>query len=59
MMLVQGMTIVGASQSEHDSGHHGVAAQRPVTEDKFALDRTMVLAKRVVEVARATEILRK
>ncbi|MCR4441394.1 MAG: flavodoxin family protein [Peptococcaceae bacterium] len=58
MMLVQGMTIVGPGHAGHDCGHFGVAAQRPAQEDKQALERIAVLAKRIFEVARETRVLR-
>lgn len=58
IMLIQGMTLVGAGHSEHDCGHHGVAGQKPVQEDKFACERIIILAKRMVEVARVTATLR-
>ena len=59
MMLVQGMTIVGGGHADHDCGHYGVAAQRPAQEDKYALERTVIMAKRIYEVSLATKSLRK
>lgn len=58
MMLCQGMTVVGDGFSEDDAGHQGACAQSPAGEDVQALKRAQVLAKRVVEVARATQGLR-
>lgn len=58
MMLVQGMTIIGAGQKDHDCGHYGVAAQRPATEDKYAQERIVIMAKRLLEVSMATQNLR-
>lgn len=58
LMLVQGMTIVGPGQAEHDCGHFGAAAQRPAEDDKQAQERVIILAKRVCEVAAATKSLR-
>lgn len=58
IMLVQGMIIVGDGYIEDDCGHHGVCAQKPGAEDGFALRRADILAKRLVEVCKATEPLR-
>lgn len=58
MMLCQGMTVVGDGFSEEDAGHQGACAQSPAGEDVQALKRAQILAKRVVEVARATQGLR-
>lgn len=58
IMLVHGMTIVGDGYWEGDCGHHGACAQKPAATDTQALERAAVLAKRVVEVARATVGLR-
>lgn len=59
IMLVQGMIIVGDGFGENDCGHHGVVGQRPAQEDDFALARTELLGKRLVEVCKATQSLRK
>lgn len=59
IMLVQGMIIVGDGFFEYDCGHHGVSGQRPAEKDEFAIKRTEILAKRIVEVCKATESLRK
>ncbi len=58
MMLVQGMTIVGGGQADHDCGHYGVAAQRPARKDQQAQDRIVIMAKRIYEVSKATKDLR-
>jgi multimeric flavodoxin WrbA len=58
MMLVQGITLVGAGQAEHDCGHFGVAAQKPAEEDQQAQERVTIMAKRIYEVATATNNLR-
>jgi multimeric flavodoxin WrbA len=58
MMLCHGMTVVGDGYLEDDAGHQGVCAQSPAREDEQALKRAQVLAKRVAEVARATQGLR-
>jgi len=58
MMLVQGMIIVGDGYDEDDCGHHGVCAQKPSQEDAFAIKRGEILAKRMVEVCKATMALR-
>ncbi len=59
MMLIQGMILVGDGQEEADAGHHGVCSQQPSEEDDFARKRALILTKRVLEVAQATEKLRK
>lgn len=58
MMLCHGMTVVGDGFFEDDAGHQGACAQSPASGDTQALKRAQVLAKRVVEVARATQGLR-
>lgn len=58
MMLVQGMTIVGGGQFEHDCGHYGVSSQRPASEDDFAKERIIIMAKRIYEVCETTRSLR-
>ncbi|MGI6607080.1 MAG: flavodoxin family protein [Peptococcia bacterium] len=58
MMLVQGMTIIGGGQREHDCGHYGVAAHQPAREDQYALERTIIMAKRLYELGVATKSLR-
>lgn len=50
IMLVQGMVIVGDGYIENDCGHHGVCAQRPASEDEFAIKRAQILGKRLAEV---------
>ncbi|MCX7708568.1 MAG: flavodoxin family protein [Clostridia bacterium] len=59
IMLVHGMIIVADGFGEDDCGHHGVCAQRPADKDEFAIKRSEILAKRLVEVCKATEQLRK
>jgi multimeric flavodoxin WrbA len=59
IMLVHGMIIVADGFGEDDCGHHGVCAHRPASEDEFAIKRAEILGKRLVEVCRATEGLRK
>ncbi len=58
MMLVNGMLIVGDGFIEDDCGHHGVCAMRPAKEDENVLKRTVISAKRLVEVCRATQSIR-
>lgn len=58
MMLVHGMLVVGDGYIDDDCGHLGAMAQRPSLEDGHALERVGVLAKRVVQVARATRGIR-
>jgi len=59
LMLSQGMTVVGDWWLEDEAGHMGVCAQSPANKDAEGLERIRVLAKRVVEVARATQGLRR
>ncbi len=47
MMLIHGMRVVGDGTQEDDAGHHGVCAQRPAEEDAFALQRAVILGKRL------------
>ncbi|NLW44342.1 MAG: flavodoxin family protein [Syntrophomonadaceae bacterium] len=58
MMLVHGMLVVGDGYIDDDCGHLGAMANRPALEDVHALERVEVLAKRVVQVARATRNIR-
>lgn len=58
MMLVQGMIVVGDGYVEDDCGHLGAMATRPAAEDSNAMNRVVILSKRVVEVARATKGIR-
>ena len=58
MMLCQGMTVVGDGFVDDDAGHQGACSQQPAAEDKDALVRSRILARRVLEVARATAVLR-
>ena len=57
MMFVQGMIIVGDSH-EKSPGHHGANAQQPAQDDPNAQKRAALMAKRMVEVSRATALLR-
>ena len=59
IMLVQGMIIVGDGYFEDDCGHHGVCAHRPAANDEFAVKRAEITGKRLFEVCKATEPLRK
>lgn len=59
IMLIHGMIIVGDGHVSQNAGHHGVCAQRPAEDDRFALERAEVLAKRMVEVCGATKDLRR
>lgn len=58
IMLVHGMMVVGDGYRDADCGHHGVSGQRPSDEDEYAIKRTEILAKRLVEVCEATMGLR-
>lgn len=57
-MLIQGMIIVGDGHQDFDCGHHGVCAQQPSMNDSNAIDRARIMARRIVEVAEATQSLR-
>ncbi len=59
MMMVQGMIVVGDGSIDYDCGHQGACAHRPAQNDENGIKRTRILAQRVVEVAKATESLRK
>ncbi|MEG6616377.1 flavodoxin family protein [Peptococcaceae bacterium 1198_IL3148] len=59
IMLTQGMTVVGDGFYGDDAGHQAVCAQRPTAEDRVAIKRCKVLAKRVVALARATAEMRR
>lgn len=58
MMLVQGMILLGDGHASADAGHHGCCSQAPASDDKNAVKRIEILARRVVEVARGTSVLR-
>ena len=58
IMLVQGMLVLGDGYIDDDCGHHGVCAHSPSQEDQFAVKRAEIIAKRLVEVCRATAALR-
>ncbi|MEN8905397.1 MAG: flavodoxin family protein [Clostridiales bacterium] len=49
LMLVHGMYIIGDGYISDDCGHHGVCAQKPSEEDIFAIKRSDILAKRILE----------
>lgn len=59
MMLVQGMIVVGDGYTGTDAGHFGACCHSPVKGDLEAVKRARILVHRVVEVARATEALRR
>ena len=59
MMLVQGMLIVGDGHGSVDPGHQGACAQRPAIKDDYAISRVRIMARRVVDVAKATVVLRR
>jgi len=59
MMLVQGMTVIGDGFYDDDAGHQGACAHRPADQDANGIKRAQILARRVVEVAKATKDLRK
>ncbi|MCL6559944.1 MAG: flavodoxin family protein, partial [Firmicutes bacterium] len=58
MMLCQGMTVVGDGHPDDDPGHAGVCLQHEAGEDDQGLMRARILARRVVDVSRATRMLR-
>jgi len=58
MMLCQGMIIVGDGHMDNDAGHLGASAQRMARDDQDGTARSRMLARRVLEVARATVELR-
>lgn len=58
LMFIQGMIIVGDGHQDFDCGHQGVCAQQPSEQDTNAIERAQIMARRVVEVAKATQLLR-
>jgi multimeric flavodoxin WrbA len=58
MMLCQGMTVVGDGGPEDDPGHGGACIQHGVDADDQGPARAKILARRVVDVSRATRMLR-
>lgn len=58
LMFVQGMIIVGDGHQDFDCGHQGVCAQQPSAQDTNAIERARIMARRIVEVAEATQSLR-
>lgn len=59
IMLVHGITVVGDGHHSADPGHNGACSHRPSIKDDYAITRVRILARRIVEVARATQTLRK
>ncbi len=59
MMLCQGMIVVGDGHLEDDAGHQGACAQQPSRSDMSGLERSRILGRRVLIVAKATSGLRK
>jgi len=59
MMLIQGMTVIGDGYFEYDCGHYGSCAQKPSADDQFGLERARITVKRIIEVAEATQNLRR
>ena len=49
MALVQGMTVINSGHWDFDAGHMGVSAQRPASEDEFAISRCHSMAKRIMD----------
>lgn len=58
MMLCQGMIVVGDGFSDEDVGHQGACAQSPSGSDLNGLKRSVILMKRIIEVAGSTALLR-
>lgn len=59
LMLVQGMILVGDGHGAADAGRHGCCAQSPASDDENAVRRAEIPARRVIEAARATSVLRR
>lgn len=53
IMMIHGMRIVGDGSIESGAGHQGVGAERPSSEDEFAIKRSAVLAEALMEAAGA------
>lgn len=49
--LVLGMTLAGNSAS-CGMGHFGVSAQKPATEDEYAINQCRILAERIMEIVK-------
>ncbi|MEE1043780.1 MAG: flavodoxin family protein, partial [Clostridia bacterium] len=49
LALVQGMTVINSGHWDFDAGHMGVSAQRPASEDEFAISRCHSMAKRIID----------
>ncbi|NLK52410.1 MAG: flavodoxin family protein [Syntrophomonadaceae bacterium] len=58
IMLVHGMIVIGDGYMDDDCGHQGVAAQRPSELDDNARQRAQILARRMVQVCKATQSIR-
>lgn len=58
LMLVQGMIVVGDGHQDYDCGHQGACAHRPAQDDANGVSRARIMARRIVDVARATRGLR-
>lgn len=58
MMLCQGMTVVGDGHPGDDPGHLGACVQYAADTYGEGPARARVLARRVVDVSRATQVLR-
>jgi multimeric flavodoxin WrbA len=58
-MLVYGMTIVGNTHPELGAGHGGVGLTDPAKDNEAAAKSMTALARRIFEVAKATQGLRK
>jgi len=53
ILLVHGMRVVGDGSAASGAGHQGVYAQKPASEDTYAIERALVLAQGIVEAAGA------
>ena len=59
IMLVHGMLIIGDGYIDDDCGHQGVAAHRPAESDENARQRARIMARRMVQVCKATQTIRR
>lgn len=59
IMLTHGMTIIGDGYYGDDAGHQGACAQKPSSEDQSGIKRTQIMAKRLIEMARITAVIRR
>lgn len=55
MLLIQGMSVVGEGTGDTDAGHQGVCAQRPASEDAYALERARILGRRLAQEVKRRE----